>query len=442
MAISTSALLVSALVLQSAQDMPRMQQHAHADTTHAMFERTLPGGWTISGMGQAFPIYTRGFTPGGGSPLDDDGFYLTQSAAMVNLESPERRLALRVTPNFEGLTQPDGELTFGAWGEGFIDSRHPHTVLHEAMLSVNLWGDGGTAASLSAGKGFAPFGTEDPMSRPVVKYPTNHHLSQVLERWTVNLALLRGPWGLEAGLFGGTEPEGPYDFSNISPFGDSWSVRASRRLGAESMGGWPWEISASFARIEETHTEAGTGAEEVRATDLFNAALRYEGPLRTGRAYSLLEGSVSDPREGEGYFSVLAEGRWSVGRHEPYVRLERATRPEYPREATTGDGFFRYDHDADAIGATAWSIASIGYGFVLTDGSLSIRPFVEAQAFGMARERGAASADALYGATRAYGLTFGARIFLGGPPMRMGAYGVLDPMTRMARTPAMAGMHD
>ena len=34
-------------------------------------------------------------------------------------------------------------------------------------------------ASLSAGKGFAPFGTDDPMSRPIFRYPVNHHLAQI-----------------------------------------------------------------------------------------------------------------------------------------------------------------------------------------------------------------------------------------------------------------------
>ena len=42
--------------------------------------------------------------------------------------------------------------------------------------------DGAARVSLSIGKGFAPFGTDDPMVRPFVRYPVNHHLSQILER--------------------------------------------------------------------------------------------------------------------------------------------------------------------------------------------------------------------------------------------------------------------
>src|SRR5690606_20685985 len=149
-----------------------------------------------------------------------------------NIESPGSRLAMRTTLNFEAITQEDGELTFGAWGEGFIDRRHPHTLLHELMLSLNVWDAAAGSASISAGKGFAPFGTDDPMSRPGLKYPTNHHLSQILERWTVNGAYRRGGWSFEAGVFGGTEPDGPYDLSNIESFGDSWAARLTYRLAA------------------------------------------------------------------------------------------------------------------------------------------------------------------------------------------------------------------
>ena len=34
----------------------------------------------------------------------------------------------------EGITQPEGELTFGGWGEGYEDKRHPHTLVHEQLL--------------------------------------------------------------------------------------------------------------------------------------------------------------------------------------------------------------------------------------------------------------------------------------------------------------------
>ena len=82
------------------------------------------------------------------------------------------------------------------WGEGFIDRRHPHTYLHELMFSFDdLLGkvDGAARLSLAAGKGFAPFGTDDPMVRPVLRYPVNHHLAQILERAVAILGVSSGP---------------------------------------------------------------------------------------------------------------------------------------------------------------------------------------------------------------------------------------------------------
>ena len=86
--------------------------------------------------------------------------------------------------------------------------RHPHTALHEFMLSWNLWEIAGGGLSLFRGKGLRSLRIDDPMSRPGLKYPTNHHLSQVLEPWTVNGIWHLAGWSLEAGVFGGTEPEG------------------------------------------------------------------------------------------------------------------------------------------------------------------------------------------------------------------------------------------
>lgn len=407
---------------------------AHAPDGHAMSVFELGEGWRLGAMGQAFPIWSGVRTPGGGRPLDGSAVYLTQPAAMLNLERTDGTVALRFTPNFEFATLDDGERTTGGWGEGFIDSRHPHTAVHELMLSWNHFGSS-LSWSLSAGKGFAPYGTEDPMSRPVVKYPTNHHLSQILERFTLNGVVLAGGWSLEAGLFGGGEPEGPWDFSNIESFGDSWSVRLTRRLGTENMWGtWPLEIAGSFARVTMAHHG------EAEATTLANAQLRHDARYGFGRLYSLIEASRSD---GEGldddFWSILAETRLDVNRHQPYARVEWATRPEYARSAAEGAGFFRYDHDAHISGSTRWTLATLGYGYAATQGTLSLRPFFEVQ-WSRAHDRtGGPDVTDLFGTPRSIGLTLGARIYLGGDPMRMGTYGVLDPMTRM-RMGSMAQM--
>jgi hypothetical protein len=399
---------------------------------HEMWMRPLGGGWHLSGMAQLFPTVTGGDPFEQTHELRDSEAYLTQPAVMLNVSSPGSRVALRTTLNFEAWTQPDGELTYGAWGEGFLDSRHPHTLLHELMLSVNAWDVGGSALSLSAGKGFAPFGTDDPMARPVVKYPTNHHLSQILERWTVNAQLLAANgWSLEAGLFGGAEPVGPYDLGNIESFGDSWSARVAWRGGAGFGPFAPWEVSSSYARVTEGHH----GSDAV--TQLANVAVRRSGELGPGHLYALVEASRSWPEEGDGYYSVLGETRLALGaqaRHQPYYRVEVATRPEYERQGVPGTpGFFRYDHDAHEIGATRWVINSIGYGYQTSAFPVSARPYAELQYHHVSAERGGVDPQALYGTRSFWSVSAGMRLFFGGGPMRMGSYGVLDPMSAAMR---------
>ena len=416
---------------------------AAASDDHAqMWMRALGGGWQATGMAQAFPALTAGSVWRDGSLLGPSGAYLTQPVIMIDVGSPDARTVLRTTLDFEAWTQPDGELTFGGWGEGFLDSRHPHTVLHEAMLAANWWDVAGGALSVSAGKGFAPYGTDDPMSRPALKYPTNHHLSQLLERWTANAAYLRDGWSVEAGLFAAAEPVDPYDLGNTRGFGESWSARLTKRIGgvSELPTAAPWELSASVARLNEQHEDAGA------RTTLWNAAARHDRRYGATDVYALLEASRSDPQHGDGYFSILGEGQLTLGAraaHRPYARVEYATRPEYEREGPPDTpGFFRYDHDAHAVGATRWLITTVGYGYDVDAGRVSVRPFAELQHFRVRAERGGIEPAALYGRDGFWGLSAGARVFFGGGPMRMGAYGALDPMAGMLRTPGMAGMHE
>ncbi|HEX6135486.1 MAG TPA: hypothetical protein VFZ24_16060 [Longimicrobiales bacterium] len=410
-------------------------QMDHAVGADRMWMQSLGGGWRAMGMAQAFPIVTTSPGASDGSALEDTEPYLTQPAVMFNIESPGSRVVLRTTLNAEALTLDDGELTFGGWGEGFLDRRHPHTLLHELMLSVNVWNVGGGALSVSAGKGFAPYGTDDPMSRPGVKYPTNHHLSQILERWTVNGAYVRGGWSIEAGVFGGAEPEGPYDLSNIESFADSWSARVVRRFGGSGPM-TPWEAALSYGRVREVHED------EPEITSLFNATVRHERMLSSGAVYGLVEASLSRPEDGDGYFSVLGEARLSRAGHQPYYRVEYATRPEYAREGAPGtSGFFRYDHDTHAIGSTRWLINTAGYGYELTGYPVSVRPFVELQHHLVRADRGGIDPRDLFGRRSIWGLTAGFRLFFGGDPMRMGSYGVLDAMTVMHDAGRSAAPH-
>ncbi|HWK89037.1 MAG TPA: hypothetical protein VNP72_03555 [Longimicrobium sp.] len=400
----------------------------HAAAGHEMFS-TRVGGWNLMGMGQVYALGTRGAPGLDASPLTETEAYLTQPVAMVNVESPGQAFTLRTTLDFEALTMPDGELTFGGWGEGFIDKRHPHTLVHELMLSANLWNAAGGSLSLSAGKGFAPFGTDDPMSRPPAKYPTNHHLSQVLERWTLNAVYLRGPWSVEAGLFAGAEPEGPYDMSNYHDFADSWSARVVRRFGGTGTRAH-FELSGSYALISERH------GDEHEHTSLANAYFRHQGGHGRFTLYNLVEASRSEPHgDHQGYYSLLGETLATVGRHAPYARIEFSTRPEFARESPTGgEGFFRYDHDAEAIGATRWVITTLGYGLRTSRFPAGSLPFVEVQHHRVRGERGAVDPALLFGDDSFWSLTAGVRLFLGSSgPMRMGSYGVLDDMTWMHR---------
>ena len=418
---------------------PLRAQHEHGEQhdssanngmKHDLVMVSLGAGWMGIGMAQAFPTATISLPSDDDTPLGRSGLYITQPALMINLESPRSDVSLRTTLNFEGVTQPGGELAFGAWGEGFIDKRHPHTFLHEAMLSANLWADDGGGFSISAGKGFAPYGTDDPMSRPVIKYPTNHHLSQILERWTLNAVYTTPLWAFELGMFGGNEPSGPWDFSNIEGFGNSWSARVSRHFGVGSMHIWTWEVAASFARVKEQHDSPAPD----RVTRLFNGMLRHESGYGLGHLYALIEGSWSDPDHGAGVFSVLGEASLHRGIHKPYARVEYASRPEYARNgAPDTRGFFRYDHDAEPIGATRWLSLVAGYGISASPLPYSARPYLEAQWHTVSADRGSITAESLFGRSSFFSLSAGVRVFLGGDPMRMGSYGVLDAMTLMHR---------
>ena len=58
--------------------------------------------------------------------------YLTQPNVLGVLRRGP--LTLTGTLNFEGYTLRRGELNAGIYGEGYVDRRHPHTLVHEVML--------------------------------------------------------------------------------------------------------------------------------------------------------------------------------------------------------------------------------------------------------------------------------------------------------------------
>ncbi len=345
---------------------------------------------------------------------------LVQPTIMAHGRAFADRLHFLGTLDLEGLTIPNGELTPGAWGEGFVDRRHPHTYVHELMLT----GEevlGGAARrmriSLSIGKGFAPFGTDDPMSRPITRYPVNHHLAQILERAVLIAGIRVGPVVAEAGLFNGDEPESPGQWPRLGRFGDSWSGRITwvpyRAL----------ELQGSYAMVHSPEHRLGSGTDQHK----WSVSARWEAPVRGAPIYGLAEWVRTSEAEGAFVFhSLLAEGAWTPGRSRLHYRFERTQRPE---EERTLDPFrsVRPHFENSVLGITRWTIHTVGYGLRLavSPAKLSATPFVELS-YGRVTEVGGGLFDirAFYGRTSFWSLGAGIRLHLGLPMHRMGRYGV------------------
>jgi hypothetical protein len=207
---------------------------------------------------QAVGVVTRASPALAGRTLTEG--YVTQPVVMGELVPRGGPLRLTGTLDFEGLTLRRGELNGGIYGEGYVDRRHPHTLVHEAVAALEA-GVLGARASIAAGKGFAPFGTDDPMMRPFVKYPVNHHLAQILERYVLIAAVRAGPALLEASTFNGDEPMGPYEWPSARRFGDSWSVRgtlAPFATRAPALAGLELSARSPACRRQRTWTGAGS----------------------------------------------------------------------------------------------------------------------------------------------------------------------------------------
>jgi hypothetical protein len=373
--------------------------------------------WSLGA--QAIPLVTRA-----DPVLDGDArteAYLTQPNVMGHLSLWGGRAELMATLNLEGVTLRGGELNAGIWGEGYVDRRHPHTYLHEAIAVVRPLGAGGALdVSLAAGKGFAPFGTDDPMSRPFVKFPANHHLSQVLERAVAIAAVRGGPLLLEGALFNGDEPQAPDDLPSWNRFGDSWSVRGTL-LPLDGL-----EASASHARLESPEHPLGGVLDQRK----WSAALRWERRAGTAsREYALVEWARTDeydgPRRAFRFPTLLAEGAARRRGVEVAARWERTDRPEGDRLLDP----FRSPvphHDLAILGITRWTTLTLGASAGASPlAGLTLRPFAEAQML-HATEREPGSffrPREFYGSERMWSLSAGVRVEAGSLHARMGRYG-------------------
>ena len=351
--------------------------------------------------------------PGGGSLGE---VRVVQPTVMAHAGALSDRLRLVATLNLEGLTIPDGELAPGDWGEGFMDRRHPHTYVHEVVFTFAERLGRSARASLSAGKGFAPFGTDDPMARPILRYPVNHHLAQILERAVTIAGIRAGPLLAEGGLFNGDEPERPGQWPRIGRFGDSWSARVTLYPMSQL------ELQGSHAAVHSPEHRLGSGTDQSK----WSLSARWEGAVRRYPAYGLLEWARTS--EANGFFvfqSVLAEGAWTRGRSRLQYRFERTDRPEEERTLSPFRSL-RPHLENSILGKTRWTIHTAGYGFQLPPVQrVNALPFVELS-YGQVADVGGGLFDArsFYGRTSFWSVSMGVRLNLGMSLHRMGRYGV------------------
>ncbi len=360
---------------------------------------------------------------------------VTQPMLMFRASRARSAWQLAAMLNAELWTMPGGEPVAGIWGEGFIDRRHPHTLLHELMLtrSQTL---GAIRVSLSAGKGIVPFGTDDPMVRPLTKYPSNHHLAQILERIQLIAAVRFSTWAaVEAAIFNGDEPTSPTSRPEWSRFGDSRSVRASFWIDPAV------EVQASLASVRSPEFPGALGLDQQKSS----ASVRWS-PARRFLRYALVEWARNeDSYRGRSiidYGSALGEAQFAHKAWSVSLRAEQTTRPEEERLLNP----FRTElppTDLTIKGLTRWQLFSGQLAHELP-AVVHIRTsaFLEAT---HARSHPLLSPVLLdpkdvIGRAAAWHVSFGLRMGIGTMPARVGRYGA---SAGGPRTDVMLGMqHD
>lgn len=371
---------------------------------------------------QAIPTVTRTDIVPGDRSLSEARVIMPVS--MVRASTLGGRLRLVFTGNFEKYTIPHGVLAAGNWGESYEDRRHPHTLVHELMLTgSDLLGrlDGSANLFVAAGKGFVPFGTDDPMARPVVLFPVNHHLSQILERAVAMAGVRVGPAMLEGALFDGDEPVSPGSWPAWDRFGDSWAMR----LTVFPLAGL--EAQASYAWVHSPENRPGAGPDDRK----WSASARLE----RSRWYGELEWARTATADGFFVFrSLLVEGAVALPRHRPYVRIERTERPEEERLFKSRFRTIRPLIENSILGTTRWTILTAGDAVDVLEGPIRCAPFVEGSWVRIARVGGGVfDPVAFYGRTAGFTISVGMRLGAGMKRHRMGRYAP-------SSAPVMAGM--
>ncbi len=362
--------------------------------------------------------------------------YVTQPMVMATATFWSDALEMKGTLDLEGPTMKRGELNAGIIGEGYIDRRHPHTYLHELVITgQRRVGDNG--ASITLGKGFAPFGTDDPMARPFEKYPINHHLSQILERAVAIGALRSRRVIVEAGLFNGDEPESPGDVPNRARYWDSWAGRVT--LVPFPQG----EFQTSYARVRSPENARGGGEDQHKQS----ASIRLEDAQHSG--YGFVEWARTSDYVGStrtfSFTSLLAEASARYGVASGALRLERTERPDEARLTNE----FKTPlpaNDLSITGRSRWTIITGRLAVqVPVARTLSFEPFAEVARIRFTPTLRPSGFDPVqfYGSDRIWSFSFGATLRLGISHMRMGRYGVARTEMRGMKMDGMKmdGMH-
>jgi len=370
---------------------------------------------------QAIALATR-VDPGLANRSYTEG-YLAQPLIMAHGSALDGHLGGVLTLDFEGLTLDRGQLNPGAYGEGYADRRHPHTYLHEAIV-VAAGAFGRLGVSLAGGKGFVPFGTDDPMTRPFAAYPVNHHLAQILERYVAIAAASAGPLTLEGAVFNGDEPMSPGAPPDASRFGDSWAVRAT--VTPRSMP----EFEGSFASVTSPELVTGGGRDQRK----WSVGARLAQPFGL-LDHALVEWARTDELVGDvkisRFTSILAEASTAVLGATVSARFENTTRPEEER-LLDPFRFSRNPTDLGIIGITRWHIGTVAVSTPLPARRVDVAPFVEVTYAHPSEEltpSGFVPQD-FYGTASIWSASVGLRLGIGKMIHRMGRYGAGVPNVR------------
>jgi hypothetical protein len=308
------------------------------------------------------------------------------------------------------------------------------------MLGATAAGPG-AAASLFAGRGFVPFGSDDPMMRPLVKFPVDHHFAQIAERVAAIGAVRTGPLILEAATFNGDEPVNPSTPPLFRRFGDSWAARGTL------AGNTPWpigaaELTASYAWVRSPEYREGHGLDQRKR----HLGFRVENALAPLAPYALVEWAQTEEvdRGRRLYTFAALLGEAAVCRRGVGVafRVERSDRPEEerlldlfrePRPAT----------DVSILGVTRWTTLTGALSYVAVQRNhVRVAPFVEISRLHAERASLAVFDPAtFYGSPSMWMLSAGFRVAAGSVHRRMGRYGAAETRVpiRAAEAPVLAG---